>query len=57
MTLSEKSELLFIFDDSPIRHRVSLHLSPMIAPDRITQSIISQFFPIDTPLDIDEPEI
>ena len=57
MTLSEISELLLILDDSPIKHLVSLHPSPIVAPDKITQSTISQSLPIDTPLEIDDPEI
>jgi len=57
MTLSEISELLLIVEDCPIKHLVSLQLSPITAPERITQSIISQLSPIITPLDIDEPEI
>jgi hypothetical protein len=57
MTLSEISEQLLIVEDCPIKHLVSLQLSPITAPERITQSVISQLSPIITPLDIDEPEI
>ena len=57
MTLSDTTEPALIILDSPIKHLCNLHPSPILAPDKITQSRISQPLPIDTFFEIDEPVI
>ena len=57
MTLSEISQLSEIIEDSPIKQRYKVQLSPILASDKITQSTTLEFSPIDTPLETDVPLI
>jgi hypothetical protein len=57
MTLSEIIESLEMIDDSPTKQRCKVQFSPIFAPDKITQSIIIEFLPIETSLEIDVPSI
>ena len=57
MTLSEIIESLEMIDDSPTKQRCKVQFLPIFAPDKITQSIIIEFLPIETSLEIDVPSI
>lgn len=57
MTLSEITESLEIIEDSPTKQRYKVQFSPILASDKITQSIILEFLPIETPLETEVPSI
>ena len=54
MTLSEIFEPSDMSEDSPTKHRFKEQLSPILAPDKITQSTILLFTPMETLLESEE---